>query len=200
MEDAGLVFRTTKDFDVVLIAELLDARFAGAFWAFIEAGGYERRAKADGGKLYRFEKPTTRDFPHMIELFSRAPEGFDLPPGSSLMPLPIEDAAASLSAILLEEGYYAFLRENTRDVDSLPLLSEAALIPFKARAYLDLSARKDAGDRVDSKNVKKHRNDVFRVLQLLPADTVQPLPDPIRADMQAFMAAVAADELFTPSD
>ncbi|HQP20260.1 MAG TPA: hypothetical protein PLG07_08090, partial [Phenylobacterium sp.] len=46
MEEAGLSFRLTKDFDVVLLVELLDAGFAEAFWSFIEAGGYQRRERA----------------------------------------------------------------------------------------------------------------------------------------------------------
>lgn len=200
MEEAGLGFRLTKDFDVVLQVELLDAAFADTFWAFIEAGGYERREKADGGKLYRFQRPTVADYPQMIELFSRAPEGFDLAPGSQLTPLPIDEASASLSAILLDSGYYDFLRENARVVDGLPLLDEAAIIPFKARAYLDLAARKAQGEAIDSGDVKKHRNDVFRLLQLLPEGNVQPLPDAIRADMTAFVDAVAGDKAFKPSD
>lgn len=200
MDEAGLGFRLTKDFDVVLLVELLDAAFAETFWAFIEAGGYERREKAEGGKLYRFQKPTEHDYPQMIELFSRAPEGIDLAPGSQLTPLPIDEAAASLSAILLDAGYYDFLRENTRLVDGLPLLDEAAIIPFKARAYLDLAGRKAQGEAIDGGDVKKHRNDVFRLLQLLPEGQVQPLPDAIRADMTAFVDAVAGDKAFKPSD
>jgi hypothetical protein len=200
MEEAGLPFRLTKDLDVVLLVELLDASFADAFWAFIETGGYERREKADGGKLYRFQRPSADDYPQMIELFSRAPDGFDLAPGSQLTPLPIDEAAASLSAILLDAGYYDFLRANTRVVDGLPLLTEAALIPFKARAYLDLSARKADGEAVDSKSIKKHRNDVFRVLQLLPEGGEQSLPEPIKSDMIAFVAAVRQDAAFKPSD
>lgn len=104
MEEAGLSFRLTKDFDVVLLVELLDAGFAETFWSFIEAGGYERREKADGGKLYRFQRPTASDYPQMIELFSRAPEGIDLALGSQFTPLPIDEAVASLLAILLDSG------------------------------------------------------------------------------------------------
>lgn len=200
MEEAGLSFRLTKDFDVVLLVELLDAGFAETFWSFIEAGGYERREKAEGGKLYRFQRPTASDYPQMIELFSRAPEGIDLAPGSQLTPLPIDEAAASLSAILLDSGYYDFLRENSRFVDGLPLLGEAAIIPFKARAFLDLMARKAEGQTVDSKDVRKHRNDVFRIMQLLPEGEVQALPAAIRADMSAFVDAVAKDDAFKPSD
>jgi hypothetical protein len=200
MDEAGLVFRATKDLDVVLLVEVLDAAFAQAFWAFVEAGGYERKEKGEGSKLYRFAKPSTAGYPFMIELFSRAPEGFDLAEGSQLTPLPIDETVASLSAILLDEAYYGLLKTNLRELAGLPLLHEAALIPFKARAYLDLSARKAAGDRVDSGDVKKHRNDVFRLLQLLPADGALDLPETIVADMRAFLAAVAADDAFKPAD
>jgi hypothetical protein len=200
MEKAGLGFRLTKDFDVVLLVELLDAGFAETFWAFIEAGGYERREKADGGKLYRFQRPTAFDYPQMIELFSRAPEGIDLAPGSQLTPLPIDEAAASLSAILLDSGYYDFLRQNARMIDGLPVLGEAAVIPFKARAYLDLTARKAEGEAIDSQNIRKHRNDVFRLLQLLPEGETQSLPDAIRVDMTAFVDDVVKDQTFKPAD
>src|SRR5690606_23004828 len=90
--------------------------------------------------------------------------------------------------------------DNARVVDGLPLLGEAGLIPFKARAYLDLSARKTEGAEIDDKNIKKHRNDVFRVLQLLPEDAVHSLPDAIKADMSAFLEAIRRDETFKPAD
>ncbi len=200
MTDAGLPFRVTKDLDVVLLVEVLDAAFAEAFWAFVEAGGYERKEKSEGGKLYRFGKPATPGYPYMIELFSRAPEGFTLGEGSRLTPLPIDETVASLSAILLDENYYELLTANLREVDGLPLLSEAAIIPFKARAFLDLAQRKVEGEDVDGGDIKKHRNDVFRLLQLLPGENALTLPDPIRADMRAFVAAVAADRGFMPAD
>jgi hypothetical protein len=199
MGDAGLAFRATKDLDVVLLVEVLDAAFAEAFWAFVEAGGYERKEKGEGGKLYRFAKPSTPGYPVMIELFSRAPEGFDLGEGSRLTPLPIDETVASLSAILLDENYYALLKANLRDLAGLPLLHEAAVIPFKARAFLDFSRRKAAGEKVDGGDVKKHRNDVFRLLQLLPAERALDLPETIRADMRDFIEAVSGDDTFKPS-
>ncbi|MDI1325631.1 MAG: hypothetical protein PSV23_02415 [Brevundimonas sp.] len=198
MEDAGLPFRATKDLDVVLLIEVLDAGFLAAFWAFIDAGGYEQRSRDDQGKIYRFEKPAIDDYPHTIELFSRAPEGFDLAPNAIFTPLGVEETAASLAAILLDDVYYDYLAANMREVGGLPLLSEAALIPFKARAFLDLSARKASGQSVDSKDIRKHRNDVFRMLQLLPGDTVQDVPPPIAGDMNEFVAAVRGDETFAP--
>ncbi len=198
MADAGLQFRATKDLDVVLVIELLDVAFAEAFWRFIQAGGYEVRSKGDGGKLYRFAKPKAEDYPYMIELFSRAPEGFELASDSDLTPLPIDETVASLSAILLDALYYDFLKANLRALDGLPLLSEAGLIPFKAKAYLDLAERREKGEPINSKDVRKHRNDVFRLLQLLGGGKAIALPDSIRKDMLEFVAAMQADEALEP--
>src|SRR5213076_1877560 len=118
MDDVGLDFRATKDLDIVLIVEALDPAFSETFWAFIEEGGYEIRQRSEGDRiLYRFQKPSTDDFPAMIELFSRTPEELNIAEGSALTPLPIDEEAASLSAILLDEDYYAFLKSMVRAVD-----------------------------------------------------------------------------------
>ncbi|WP_205597971.1 hypothetical protein [Caulobacter sp. 17J65-9] len=199
MDEVGLEFRATKDMDVVLIVEALDGAFAERFWAFVEAGGYEQRERSDGKKsLYRFQRPTTPGYPVMIELFSRAPDGLELGEDSQLTPLPIDETVASLSAILLDESYYGLLKANMRRLEGLPLLDEVALIPFKAKAFMDLSARRAAGEKVDQKDVRKHRNDVFRLMQLLAADAVYELPEGIAGDMADFVRAVQADEIFDP--
>jgi hypothetical protein len=46
---------------------------------------------------------------------------------------------------------------------SLPI----RLVPLKARAWLDLTDRRDAGEKIDSRTIKKHKNDVFRVARIL---------------------------------
>lgn len=157
MDEVGLDFRATKDLDIVLIVEALDAAFAERFWAFVEEGRYEIRERSQGEKiLYRFQKPKAEGFPAMLELFSRSPEGLTLVEDSHLTPLPIDEAAASLSAILLDEDYYAFLKSMVRDAGGIPVLNEAAIIPFKARAWLDLSRERDAGGRVDERRTSKN--------------------------------------------
>jgi len=78
------------------------------------------------------------------------------------------------------------------------VLDEAGIIPFKARAWLDLSRRQAEGEKVDDKDVKKHRNDVARMLQLFSAEAAYDLPDAIKADMHAFLQALAAQEDFIP--
>ena len=36
------------------------------------------------------------------------------------------------------------------------------LIPFKAKAWMDLTDRKEAGEHVDSKNIKKHKKTEYK--------------------------------------
>ena len=64
-------------------------------------------------------------------------------------------------------------------VDGIPVLSPTCLIPFKAKAWLDLKERKLNGEQVDSKNIKKHKNDVFRLAQLITVNTRQVLSSEI---------------------
>jgi hypothetical protein len=49
MAQAGLDFRATKDLDIVLHIEALTPAFGTAFWAFVEAGGYEIRQASRTG-------------------------------------------------------------------------------------------------------------------------------------------------------
>lgn len=80
---------------------------------------------------------------------------------AALTPLPIDDEISSLSAILLNEAYYELLKTGQIVVDGIPVLSPICLIPFKAKAWLELRERKSNGGQVDSKNIKKHKNDIF---------------------------------------
>jgi len=202
MADAGLEFRATKDLDIVLHIEALTPAFGAAFWSFVEKGGYEIRQASDTGKpvLYRFQKPASAGFPVMLELFCRAPEGVRLAEGAHLTPIPFEEAVASLSAILLDDEYYDFIVGGRRDVGGLPWIGAEQLIPLKACAWLDLSARKTAGERIDSKDVRKHGNDVIRLSQLLAPDMQVPLAPRIAGDLDRFLTALIADEGHDPKE
>ena len=135
MTGAGLEFRATKDLDIVLYVEALDAAFVRAFWEFVRAGGYEVQEKSTGEKqFYRFQKPANADYPFMLELFSRQPDVLQVSEGSHLTPLPLEEDISSLSAILLDNDYYAFIREGSIEADGVPTVGAARLIALKARA------------------------------------------------------------------
>ena len=100
-----------------------------------------------------------------------------------------------MSAILLNEAYYELLKEGHTVIDGMPVLKPTCLIPFKAKAWLDLNERKNAGEHVDSKNIRKHKNDVFRLAQLLTADTRQSITPEIAEDMKSFLAAMKSEDV-----
>ena len=58
-----------------------------------------------------------------------------------------------MSAILLDDDYYNFLKQGKVVVDGVTVLDAAYLIPFKAKAWIDLTNCKAAGEHIDSKNV-----------------------------------------------
>ena len=190
MTEAGLEFRATKDLDIVLWVEALDESFVQAFWQFVRAGKYQVQQKSTGEpQLYRFQKPEEDGYPFMLELFSRKPEVLEIDQGSHLTPLPMEEEVSSLSAILMDAEYYEFIRTGCKETDGLPWVGAEHLIPLKARAWLDLTRRKAAGERVDSKDIKKHNNDVFRLYQIItPLD--EPPPAQVRQDIAEFIAKV----------
>jgi hypothetical protein len=188
MSQMGLNFRLTKDLDIVLIIEAMDAGFSECFWDFVKKGGYKKWENSSGEKkFYRFIEPQNRAFPDMLELFSRKPDIISIPSGCHLTPIPVEQECSSLSAILLNEDYYAFILSGATPVDGIQILLQEHLIPLKAKAYLDLSQRQAAGQRVDSKEIGKHKKDIFRLFQLLTPESSVQLPASIADDFKQFL-------------
>jgi len=197
--DAGLPVRATKDLDIVLCIEVIDAAFATQFRAFLDAGGYTTWSTGEGErKFFRFQDPADETFPAIIEVFARPPAHFDLPDGDRFIRLRVEEAIVSLSALLLNADYYEALLDGRETRDGVSILNENLLIPFKARAYLDLTARKAAGERIDSTDIKKHRHDIYRLLQLVPATRIVPVAISLKDDLRRFVAAIAQEE-FDPA-
>jgi hypothetical protein len=201
MAEAGLEFRATKDLDIVLHMEALTPAFGAAVWVFVEQGAYEIRQASETGRpvLYRFQKPASAGFPAMIELFCRAPEGIRIAPGAHLAPISVDEMVASLSAILLDNEYYKFIMDGRRNVDGLPWIGAEQLIPLKGHAWLDLTARRAAGEEVDARNIRKHGNDVIRLMQLLAPDVHLGIAPRIADDLETFLARLMADGTYDPS-
>lgn len=152
----------------------------------------KNRQKSTGKKLfYRFYDPEEEAFPYMIELFSRKPDVFELPLESHLTPIPIDETVSSLSAILMDSDYYDFIKNGQKVTDDLSIISHECLIPLKSRAWLDLCQLKSLGKTIDSKDIKKHKNDVFRLYQILSLDTDIALPQSIADDMRMFFEKVS---------
>ncbi|ABC28056.1 conserved hypothetical protein [Hahella chejuensis KCTC 2396] len=130
----------------------------------------------------------------MLELFSRAPDQLDISDDAHLTPIPADEEISSLSAILLDDDYYQCIQKGKSFISDVPVLGAEFILPFKAKAWLDLTQRKHEGQSVDSKVIKKHRNDVFRLSVLLaPAQRVE-LPESIMQDMEEFLLAMNNEE------
>ena len=166
MSEAGLRFRATKDIDMILIMEARYQEFAKLFWEYIKEGGYKCGWKnSDQVHFYRFTDPKP-GYPVMIELFSREPDYIQQVP-EGIVPLHIDDDTSSLSAIMLNDDYYQFMLAGRKTVEGISVLDAEYLIPFKMYAWLDLKERKANGEHVNEKDLKKHKYDVFRLLQIV---------------------------------
>lgn len=166
LSEADLPFRATKDIDMILIMEDNFPEFASVFWEYIKEGGYKCGWKNEQNMhLYRFTEGKF-GYPTMIELFSRKP-GYHLEIEEGIIPIHIDDDTSSLSAILLNDDFYKFMMSGRRVVDGIGVLGAEHLIPFKMYAWINLLDRKRAGEHVNEKDLKKHKYDVFRLLQIV---------------------------------
>ncbi len=196
MMDTGLDFRATKDIDMVLILEALTLEFAKRLWEYIKQAGYQNCNKGSGkSQFYRFSNPKSKEFPFMIELFSKRISSLNLPDDAILQPIHIEDDVSSLSSILLDDDYYNLLKNGKVILDGVSILSAEYIIPFKMKAWLDLSIRKINNEKIDSKSIKKHKNDVFRLTELLYPNIKVQVKESIYNDINEFINAMRNENI-----
>lgn len=186
--EAGGTFRATKDLDIILVVEALDSSFFETFWNFIKTGKYgKQQFEEKEKKYYRFREPGEENFPFQLELFSRKPDNINLFPEAHLTPIPPVDDFSSLSAILLDDIFYDFVKENSLIKNDYHLLNVKGLICLKIKAYFNLLESKNKGFDVSDREIKKHRNDVFRLIPLLTADDKIILPEKIKDLINNFL-------------
>lgn len=193
LEAAELTARATKDIDLVLVVEALNDGFVQQFWKFIQDGKYQRTEMTAGErKYYRFQKPENNNFPWRIELFSRVPDLLKVDPDMHLTPIPAGEDQSDLSAILMNDAYYDFTRQHCTEENRLQRADPASLICL-AKAFLDITERKQKGGQGDEKKIKKHKGDVFRLGALLKGDDKFEAPSTVKDDLQLFAEAVKND-------
>lgn len=194
MSEADIDFRLTKDIDMILILEDKKAEFAKTFWEFIKEGEYKCGWKnSDEMHFYRFTEPKS-GYPVMIELFSRKP-GYHLDVEEGIVPIHIDDDTSSLSAILLNDDFYNFMLEGRKIVAGVSVLAENYIIPFKMYAWLDLKRRKEAGEHVNERDYKKHKNDVFRLLQITNPDEKVSVSGLVRESVENFLGEIEKEQI-----
>jgi hypothetical protein len=193
MEAFGETFRVTKDLDIVLCIEALDPTFVEAFWDFVRRGRYSNLQNSTGKKLfYRFSKPQETAFPFMLELFSRLPDALAYITSGYLTPIPVDAELSSLSAILLDDQYYRFILEGKRIQDGLSLIAPEYIIPLKTKAWQDLTEKRSAGLPIAASDIKKHKNDVFRLFRIVAPENKPTLSQSMKENMHFFLDSVAA--------
>lgn len=181
--------RATKDLDIILVVEALSEEFVKRFWEFIEAGDYTQRQvgqNTDKHEYYRFLKPKTANFPVQLELFSRRLDGINLSEGTHLTPIPTDAELSSLSAILMDKDYYHYVITHSQIEEGIKIANPESLICLKAKAYIDIYERRKSGENIDSKQLNKHKKDIFRLVTMIPADTKHKIPDTLKQDIITF--------------
>jgi len=194
MTEAGTDFRATKDIDMILIMEARYKEFAHIFWEFIREGGYRFGWKnSEKAHFYRFTEPRS-GYPAMIELFSREPNYINFIP-DGIIPIHIDEDTSSLSAILLNDDYYKFMLTGRRVVSGISVLDTEHLIPFKMYAWLDLKDKKARGEHVNERDLKKHKYDVFRLLQIARRDNKIETNGIVRENIIRFMEEIRMENI-----
>lgn len=188
LESRGIDFRTTKDVDMLIIIEAIDNEFLQAFWQLIRDGEYINRNIEETEKnFFRFSQPQADDFPAIIELFSRKPDGITLPEDFHLTPIPTNEQLSSLSAMLLHDDYYEFTLKNCEVHEGLMVANERSLIVLKVKAYLNNLQRKAEGHQIQSNDIEKHKKDVLKLAATLASTDQVNCPDIIKEDISNYI-------------
>jgi hypothetical protein len=191
LTEADLQFRATKDIDMILIMEDKFPEFASAFWEYIKEADYICGWRAsEEMHFYRFTEGKP-GYPTMIELFSRNP-GYHLEVEEGIIPIHIDDDTSSLSAILLNDDFYDFMMSGRRIVDGLGVLGAEHLIPFKMYAWINLLEKKRKDEHVNEKDLKKHKYDVFRLLQIVTEGTRVETTGLVKESIQRYIEEISA--------
>lgn len=190
----GLPFRATKDVDMVVLVEASHIRFVEHFWTFINAGQYSNRQCSTGDKVYyRFTEPKNAGYPAMLELFARNILDLELEEGQQIVPIPVDEDISGLSGILLDDAYYEIVLAGRSVVGGLSVVRPDVLILLKAKAWLDLNQRRNNGESIKGDDIKKHRNDVFRLAHILAVGESVVIPKCILGDLLKFLDEFPAD-------
>lgn len=202
LENADLQGRTTKDIDMIVVCEAISEEYVRQFWTFIKAGGYKPCliATEEGAKrtFYRFVEPTDVSFPAYIELFSRTPDGIEIPKDHHIIRLNVdEEYLSSFSAILMDDDYYNYAISHSREIEGIQVLDKDALIVLKAKAYLNNKKRKSEGQRVHQDDIDKHKKDIYRLSFLFSGEERYDVSDSIKANLRDFITELHADPIRT---
>ncbi len=197
MDELGLEFRSTQDLDIVLVIEAITPEFVTHFWEFINAGDYSYTKQTNGEDKTIFYRFTLRNsdspYPKMLELFTKN-DDIELADNQRAFPV-AEDSDESLSAMLIDNEFYPLIISNLEEIDGVTIISVPALIILKMHAFNDFTRQKSEGVTQLSRQIKKHKLDVFRLSLLLDSDSNLSIPPEIVPTLNIFIAAMVDEEI-----
>lgn len=186
-ENVGLEFRTTKDFDIVLVTKLDNSDFSKQIAKFLIEGGYENRYRNEKKTAYRFENPKSPEFPKIIEFFveeGKFPESLD----KRFASLDIVVNEEKMSAIVLDNDIFEFAKKHVVMNYDLPIVDIKGLIALKSFAYFKNLELFNLG-LVKKDDYLKHRKDVFRLLTILAdSEPISDIPEILKKSMLDFLS------------
>ena len=140
--------------------------------------------------LYSFDTPQTSGYPVQIELLSHHSDLLGEPLEHYLEPIPFEEGVSSLSAIILSDDLYTIATTNSELMEGVRVASSIALICLKIKAYRNLLTDKDSGKHVNTKNIKKHRNDVLKLVATTPLSEPQVVSESMLEDIDWYISNI----------
>lgn len=90
----------------------------------------------------------------------------------------------------MNEAYYEFMLRGRTVADGVSVLDAAHLVPMKMKAWLDLTEKKAYGIHVNDRDLRKHRQDVFRLFPLISEDMDIATPLEVYDDILEFIKAM----------
>ena len=194
MSQTPIDFRATKDIDMIILFEDKFKEFAELFWNYVREGGYTYGWKnSDEPHFYRFTDPKD-GYPKQIELFSRKPN-YHLESTTPIVPIHIDDDVSSLSAILLNDDFYDFMLKGRTVIRGLSVLETSYIIPFKMMAWVNLMHEKSEGRHVNSKDLRKHKNDVFQLFQIVPEGETIEVTGDVADSVDEFLEMIIGENI-----
>ena len=96
---------------------------------------------------------------------------------------------------MLNDDFYDFMRKGKTTINGLGVLKASYIIPFKMYAWLNLKDEKAAGKHVNSKDLRKHKNDVFQLFQIVPDDEVVEVRGDVAETIDRFINEIVDEKI-----
>ena len=194
LSDTDMRPRATDDIDMILVVEKMTKEYGDAFWQFIKDGEYKagKREKDDKTPTYTLYRFTTEKegYPVKIELLSHHSDMLGEPSGFHIEPIPLSEDLSSLSAIMMDDDNYELTVANSAEQGGVRIATPTTLICLKARAYLNLLNDRANGKHVNSKDIKKHKTDVLKLIATASIPEPVAVPQSVYDSVMEYAASI----------